>query len=115
MRFGYRSALVQQEWKPDGDQLVWQGLGYCSVVLVTCQGGSFADVSLFGPVVDNICPPQDMMDALTPIIPEKSSDTGAFDSVLELLVQCGRDIPEVCVLPPFSSVARGGAVLVGCC
>jgi hypothetical protein len=35
---------------------------------------------------------------LTPIIPSNSSDTGAFDSVLELLVHCGRDIPEVMMM-----------------
>ncbi|KAL6762553.1 hypothetical protein V8C86DRAFT_1824990 [Haematococcus lacustris] len=39
-----------------------------------------------------------MMQALTPIIPANSSDTGGFDSVLELLVHCGRDIPEVMML-----------------
>lgn len=36
--------------------------------------------------------------ALSPIVPAGSSDTGAFDSVMELLVHCGRDIPEVMMM-----------------
>lgn len=35
---------------------------------------------------------------LEPIIPSNSSDSGAFDSVLELLTRCGRDIPEVMMM-----------------
>jgi len=41
---------------------------------------------------------QELLDALSPIIPSNSSDTGAFDSVLELLVMTGRDIPEVMMM-----------------
>jgi len=39
--------------------------------------------------------PEEVLQAIYPIVPATSSDTGAFDSVLELLVACGRDIPEV--------------------
>ena len=35
---------------------------------------------------------------MTPIVPEEQSDSGAFDSVLELLVRTGRPIPEVMML-----------------
>lgn len=42
--------------------------------------------------------PDDLRSALTPIIPGNSSDTGAFDSVLELLVMTGRNIPEVMMM-----------------
>ena len=35
---------------------------------------------------------------LSPVIPASSSDTGAFDSVLELLVKSGRDIPEAMMM-----------------
>ncbi len=42
--------------------------------------------------------PEDMLDALSPVVPAGSSDTGAFDSVLELLTHCGRDIAEVRVV-----------------
>ena len=38
------------------------------------------------------------LDMLTPVIPASSSDTGAFDSVLELLVKSGRDIPEAMMM-----------------
>jgi len=41
---------------------------------------------------------KETLQKLTPIIPASSSDTGAFDSVLELLVQCGRSIPEVMMM-----------------
>jgi hypothetical protein len=41
--------------------------------------------------------PEEVLKSIYPIVPATSSDTGAFDSVLELLTQCGRDIPEVCV------------------
>ena len=39
--------------------------------------------------------PKEMLAVLSPVVPTGSSDTGSFDSVMELLVHCGRDIPEV--------------------
>lgn len=35
---------------------------------------------------------------LLPIVPKGQSDSGAFDSVLELLVRCGRDLPEATMM-----------------
>ncbi|KAF5841354.1 hypothetical protein DUNSADRAFT_13222 [Dunaliella salina] len=42
--------------------------------------------------------PEEVLQAIYPIVPATSSDTGAFDSVLELLTMCGRDIPEVMMM-----------------
>ncbi len=39
--------------------------------------------------------PKDVQAALSPVVPVGSSDTGSFDSVLELLTNTGREIPEV--------------------
>eukprot|EP00887_Chlorella_sp_A99_P003952 scaffold11.g3952.t1 len=35
---------------------------------------------------------------LLPIVPRGQSDSGSFDSVLELLVRCGRDLPEAMMM-----------------
>lgn len=35
---------------------------------------------------------------LLPIIPEKQSDSGSFDTVLELLFHSGRDLPEAMMM-----------------
>lgn len=35
---------------------------------------------------------------LLPVIPKDQSDSGSFDSVLELLVRCGRDLPEAMMM-----------------
>jgi len=42
--------------------------------------------------------PEEVLQSIYPIVPATSSDTGAFDSVLELLTMCGRDIPEVMMM-----------------
>lgn len=42
--------------------------------------------------------PQDVLERLVPVIPASSSDSGAFDSVLELLVRTGRSIPEAMMM-----------------
>ena len=42
--------------------------------------------------------PPKLQDKLTPVIPASSSDTGAVDSVIELLVANGREIPEVMMM-----------------
>lgn len=35
---------------------------------------------------------------LLPIVPEAQSDSGSYDTVLELLSNCGRDLPEAMML-----------------
>jgi glutamate synthase (NADPH/NADH) len=41
----------------------------------------------------------EMLKKLRPIVPASTSDSGAFDAVLELLVRCGaRDVPEVMMM-----------------
>lgn len=42
--------------------------------------------------------PPKLVETLTPVIPATSSDSGALDSVLELLVNNGREIPEVMMM-----------------
>ena len=42
--------------------------------------------------------PPKLQEKLTPVIPASSSDTGAVDSVIELLVANGREIPEVMMM-----------------
>eukprot|EP00798_Chlamydomonas_sp_ICE-L_P026060 gene26060-11762_t len=41
---------------------------------------------------------KEQLSVLTPVVPTSSSDTGSFDSVLELLVKSGRDIPEAMMM-----------------
>nr|QKY14997.1 glutamate synthase 1 [NADH] chloroplastic isoform X1 (GOSHI) [Polytomella parva] len=41
---------------------------------------------------------KDTLQKLEPIVPVHSSDSGAFDSVLELLTRSGRDLPEVMMM-----------------
>lgn len=33
-----------------------------------------------------------------PVLPENTSDSGAFDAVLELLTRCGRVVPETLMM-----------------
>lgn len=35
---------------------------------------------------------------LLPIVPQTQSDSGSYDTVLELLMHCGRDLPEAMML-----------------
>ena len=42
--------------------------------------------------------PPRLQDQLKPVIPTNTSDSGALDSVLELLVNNGRDIPEAMMM-----------------
>ncbi|CAL8462475.1 g2008 [Coccomyxa elongata] len=41
---------------------------------------------------------QAVLDKLLPIVPEWQSDSGSFDTVLELLVRSGRDLPEAMMM-----------------
>ncbi|MEW5307465.1 MAG: hypothetical protein WDW36_009860 [Sanguina aurantia] len=40
----------------------------------------------------------DMRKQLMPVLPENTSDSGAFDAVLELLTRCGRAVPETLMM-----------------
>ena len=42
--------------------------------------------------------PKDVLRRLLPVVPSRTSDSGSFDAVLELLVRCGRDLPEAMML-----------------
>ena len=42
--------------------------------------------------------PQDILEKLLPIVPEWQSDSGSFDTVLELLVRCGHELPEAMMM-----------------
>ena len=42
--------------------------------------------------------PERTLQKLLPIVPKAQSDSGAFDSVLELLVRSGRDLPEATMM-----------------
>eukprot|EP00967_Tisochrysis_lutea_P107365 scaffold165522_cov21-Tisochrysis_lutea.AAC.1 len=57
--------------------------------------------------------PEEVLQSIYPIVPATSSDTGAFDSVLELLTMCGRDIPEGHSVPlsELRLQAHGGACI----
>lgn len=41
---------------------------------------------------------QAVLDKLLPVVPEWQSDSGSFDTVLELLVRSGRDLPEAMMM-----------------
>ena len=42
--------------------------------------------------------PQAVLEKLLPVVPEWQSDSGSFDTVLELLVRSGRDLPEAMMM-----------------
>ena len=42
--------------------------------------------------------PQDVLEKLLPIVPEWQSDSGSFDTVLELLVRSGHELPEAMMM-----------------
>ena len=42
--------------------------------------------------------PQDILEKLLPIVPEWQSDSGSFDTVLELLVRSGHELPEAMMM-----------------
>ena len=42
--------------------------------------------------------PQRILDKMLPVVPEWQSDSGSFDTVLELLVRSGRDLPEAMMM-----------------
>lgn len=42
--------------------------------------------------------PQNTLEKLLPVCPEWQSDSGSFDTVLELLVRSGRDLPEAMMM-----------------
>ena len=39
-----------------------------------------------------------ILEKLLPVVPEWQSDSGSFDTVLELLVRSGRDLPEAMMM-----------------
>ena len=42
--------------------------------------------------------PPAILQKLLPVVPEWQSDSGSFDTVLELLVRSGRDLPEAMMM-----------------
>lgn len=42
--------------------------------------------------------PQEILEKLLPIVPEWQSDSGSFDTVLELLVRSGHELPEAMMM-----------------